>query len=300
MKNETARARLSLIAAMSIFGTIGLLRRSLPVPSGFLAMLRGLLGALALLLFVYLRGERLSLAAIRANRLRLVVSGTLIGFGWILLFEAYRYTTVATATLCYYMTPVFTLMAAPFVLREKLTLRKLCCLAAALLGMVFVSGVTRAGLSGMSEWRGVLLALGSAILYAGVVLINKKIHGIRPYDRTIVQIGTAGAVLIPYVLLTEDLASVVFAPRTILLLLVAGLVHTGFAYALYFSSVDALSAQTLSLLSYLDPVVAVTLSALVLREPLTAMDALGAVLILCAAIVAELPEHSHSAEEESV
>ncbi len=298
MKNETARARLSLIASMSIFGTIGLLRRALPVPSGFLAMLRGLLGALALLLYVYLRGERLSLAAIRANLVRLLISGTMIGFGWILLFEAYRYTTVATATLCYYMTPVFTLAAAPFVLRERLTPRKLCCLAAALLGMVFVSGVTRAGFSGTSEWRGVLLALGSAVLYAGVVLINKRIHDIRPYDRTIVQIGTAGAVLIPYVLLTEHIAPGAFTPRIVILLLVAGLIHTGFAYALYFSSVDALPAHTLALLSYLDPVVAVFLSALVLREHMTALDIFGAVLILCAAIIAELPEHPYSTEEE--
>ena len=298
MKNDTARARLALIASMCIFGTIGLLRRALPVPSGFLAMLRGLLGSLSLLLWVLLRGGRLSREAIRANLRRLLLSGVLMGFNWILLFEAYRFTTVATATLCYYMAPIFTLAAAPLVLKERLTPRKALCLAASLLGMVFVSGVARAGFSGAAEWRGVALALASAVLYASIVLMNKQLRGIGAYDRTIVQIGVAGAVLIPYVALTEGLASVTFTPTVTALLLVTGLIHTGLAYALYFSSVDFLPAHSLALMSYLDPVVAVLLSALVLREPMTFYDILGAVLILCAAIAAELPEHPKHSEEE--
>ena len=294
MKNEVTRARLSLIASISIFGTIGLLRRFLPVPSGFLAMLRGLMGAAFLLLFVRLRGRRLSRGAIRANGWRLVVSGAMIGFNWILLFEAYRYTTVAIAELCYYMAPVFILIAAPCLLRERLTSRKLLCVAAALLGVALVSDLAGSGFSGSSEWRGVLFGLAAAVLYAGVVLLNKQIRDISAYDKTIVQIGVAGAVLIPHVLLTEDLSAVELTPRVAALLLVAGLVHTGLAYALYFSSMDALPAHTLALLGYLDPVIAVLLSALVLREPMSLMQALGAALILCAAIVAELPEQENT------
>ena len=301
MKNDILRARLALITSMCIFGTIGLLRRALPVPSGFLAMLRGLLGSLSLLLWVLLRGGRLSREAIRANLRRLLLSGALMGFNWILLFEAYRYTTIAVATLCYYIAPAFTLAAAPLVLKERLTLRKVPCLAVALLGMVFVSGAARAGFSGVSEWRGAALAIASAVLYAAIVLMNKRMHGIRAYDRTIVQLGVAGLVLIPYAALVENsFAAVVFTPAVIALLLVVGLVHTGFSYALYFSSVDLLPAHTLALTSYLDPVVAVLLSAFVLREPMTAYDILGAVLILCAAIIAELPEHPQHSEEEAL
>lgn len=300
MKNDIARARLSLIASMCIFGTIGILRRYLPVPSGFLAMFRGVFGALFLLLLVRLRGRRLSRESIRANGWRLCVSGALIGINWILMFEAYRYTTVATATLCYYMAPVFTLIAAPIFLGERLTKRKCACVAAALLGMVLVSDMAHAKLSGSSEWRGILCALGAAVIYAAVVLLNKRIHGVGGYDKTIVQLGTAGVVLIPYVLLTGDLQRVVLTPTVIVLLLVAGLVHTGCAYSLYFGSMDALPAHTLALLSYLDPVIAVTLSALLLREPMTVAQALGALLILCAAIVAELPEHKQSTKEGTV
>ena len=292
MRNEVARARLSLIASMCIFGTIGLVRRYLPVPSGFLAMARGLLGALFLLALVHLRGARLERDAIRPMLPRLALSGAMIGFNWILLFEAYRYTTVAVATLCYYMAPVFILIVVPFVLHERLTLRKALCVLAALFGMALVSGVSGDGFSGAGEWRGILCGLGAAVLYAGVVVINKFIRYVPAYDKTIVQIGTAGAVLIPYVLLAEDLAAIRFTPTVLLLLLVAGLVHTGCAYALYFGSVDALPAQTLALLSYLDPVIAILLSALVLREPMTAAQAAGAALVLCSAVAAELPERT--------
>ncbi len=290
MKNVVVRARLSLVAAMFIFGTIGVLRRYLPVPSGFLAMTRGLIGAAVLLLLVRLRGGRLDRAAIRANLWKLCLSGALIGFNWILLFEAYRYTTVAVAELCYNMAPVFVLIAAPFVLRERLTLRQFLCVVVALFGIALVSDLAHAGFSGAAEWRGVLLGLSAAVLYASVVLLNKRIHDIGAYDKTIVQIGAAGVVLIPYVLLREDLSSVVFTPSVCVLLLVAGLVHTGLAYALYFSAVGVLPAHSLAILGYLEAVLAVLSSVLLLREPMAAAQFFGAALILCAAVTAELPE----------
>ncbi len=155
--------------------------------------------------------------------------------------------------------------------------------------MALVSGLTADGLIVMSSWRGIALGLAAAVLYAGVVLLNKRIGGIDAYDRTIVQIGSAGLVLIPYVLLTEDLSAIRFTPTVVVLLLVAGLLHTGVAYALYFGSMDALPAHTLALLGYLDPVLAILFSALLLNEPMTAAQAVGAVLILGAAFAAELP-----------
>ncbi len=292
MNGRQSRARLALIGSMCIWGTIGLVRRFLPVPSGFLSMTRGICGAAFLLLLVRLRGGRLSREAIRRNGALLLFSGALIGFNWILLFEAYRYTTVAIAELCYYMAPVFILIAAPVVLHERLTLRKLLCVAAALLGMALVSGLHADGFSGAGTWRGVLLGLAAAVIYAVVVLLNKRIHDVAAYDRTIVQLASGGLVLVPYVLLTEDLSTIRFTPTVVVLLLVVWLVHTGTAYALYFGSMELLPAHTLALLGYLDPVLAILISALLLGEPMTLLQALGAVLVLGAAVVAELPEKS--------
>lgn len=281
--NATGKLTLSMI----IFGTIGIFRRLIPLSSGLVAMSRGLIGVLFLLLVMRLRGDGMDRAAVRRKLPLLCLSGAAIGVNWILLFEAYNYTSVATATLCYYLAPMFVILASPLVLREKLTLRKLACVSAALLGMVFVSGVLEA--DGGAGLKGVLLGLGAAVLYASVVLMNKQLGDVPAYDRTIVQLGSSAAVLLPYVLLVEEVSIEAFTPGVIALLLVVGIVHTGIAYALYFGSLMQLKAQTAAILSYIDPVVAVLLSAMVLREHMSLLSGLGAVLVLGAAVVSELP-----------
>lgn len=281
------KARFTMILAMLIFGTIGIARRYIPLPSSILALVRGTIGSIFLLIVVFCSGKKLSLKAIKANLVLLVVSGAFIGANWILLFEAYRYTSVATATLCYYLAPVFVILTAPLILKEKMTVRKLICAAIALMGMVFVSGVIGTGLN-LSEMKGILFGIGAAILYACVVLMNQKIKNIRAYDKTIMQLGTAAITLLPYTLLTEDFSGIVLTKETVMLVLVVGILHTGIAYALYFGSMSSLSAQTVALFSYIDPVMAILLSALVLREPMGITGALGAVMILGSTLVSEI------------
>lgn len=288
---------LSLTLSAAIFGTIGIFRRWLPLPSGVLAMLRGFLGAASMALILLLRRGKPAWKPVRENLVKLLVSGAMIGFNWILLFEAYRYTTVAVATLCYYMAPIFVLLVSPLLLKEKLTARKGICVLAALAGMVLVSGVV--GGENTVSGRGVLLGLGAAALYAAVVLTNKTIRGVPAIEKTAVQLFSAGAVLIPYVLLAEEIPAGTFTGAVILLTLAVGLVHTGLAYALYFGSMDGLSAQTVALFSYIDPVVAVLLSALLLREPMGAWEAVGTVLVIGAAAVSELPGKPHPTKEDA-
>ena len=287
-------ATFKLTLSMVIFGTIGVFRRYIPLPSSLVAMTRGLTGMLFLLLVMVLRKRGMNRTAVRKKLGLLCLSGAAIGVNWILLFEAYNYTSVATATLCYYLAPMFVILASPLVVGERLTAKKLICVLTALLGMVFVSGVLESG-GGSSDLRGVLLGLGAAVLYASVVLMNKQLGDVPAYDRTIVQLGSSAAVLLPYVLLTENLGTLSFTPGTIALLLVVGVVHTGIAYALYFGSLMQLKAQTAAILSYIDPVVAVLLSALVLREHMSLLSGLGAILVLGAAVVSELPSRRKKA-----
>lgn len=272
---------------MVIYGTIGIFVRYIPLPSSVTAMVRGLVGGLLLLLAVFLKGGRPDMAAIRKNFLLLVLSGGVMGFNWILLFEAYRFTSVATATLCYYLAPVFITLAAPVVLRERLTAKKLLCVFAALLGMVPVSGVLTAGFQ-LSELTGVVLGVGAALLYATVILLNKKLRDISATDRTMVQLLAAGVVLLPYVLLTETVAELSLTTGGWWMLAIVAVVHTGLAYVLYFGSLPFLSAQSAAIISYIDPVLAVLLSALVLKENIAPLTVVGAVMILGAAFVGEV------------
>ena len=289
MQNATPKkANMAFVLSMVIFGTIGIFRRYIPLPSGLIAFSRGLIGMLFLLVFVAVRGIRLSKENICKNGLKLLLSGAFLGFNWILLFEAYRYTSVAVATLCYYMAPILVVLASPLLFGERLGGRKLLCVVVALAGMVLVSGVVDTGFGGGENAKGVLLGLGAAVLYASVVLMNKKITGISSYEKTIVQLGTAAIVILPYTLLTETVDPQAWSLRSVLCLLFVGIVHTGVAYALYFGAVSDMKAQTAALFSYLDPVVAILLSALLLGEPMTLWVGIGAVLVLGAALLCEM------------
>lgn len=276
-----------LIASMCIFGTIGILRRYIPLSSSLVALVRGIVGCLFLAAVVLLRRQKFDRAAIRQNLWLLLISGAAIGFNWIFLFEAYNYTSVATATLCYYLAPILVILASPLVLKETLTLKKGLCTLAALAGMVLVSGVSETGFTGLAEMKGILFGLGAAVLYASVILMNKKLKPIPAYDKTILQLGAASLALLPYVLATENWAQVTVTPLALVLLLVAGVVHTGLAYWMYFGSMDSLNAHTVALLSYIDPILAIILSMVLLQEPMGIPAAIGAVLILGAAYISE-------------
>ena len=283
----TRSSRLMMITAMVIYGTIGLFRRMIPLDSSMIAMLRGITGGLFLLLVMLLRRQKPDLAAIKREKWKLILSGAVMGFNWILLFESYRFTSVAVSTLCYYMAPVFVTLAAPFLFRERLTPVRCLGIGLSLVGMVLVSGVTDAGLQA-SELKGVLLGLGAAVLYATVVLLNKSLGPVPAMDKTIVQLLSAGIVLLPYTLLAGAWPAAAPDGKSLALLAVVCILHTGLAYLLYFGSMDGLSAQTIALLGYIDPVVAVLLSALVLGEALTPAGILGAVLILLGTAAGEL------------
>ena len=288
VKNNKSKA--AFIAAMIIFGSIGIFRRYIDLPSSVLAFARGVIGTLFLVIFVKATGKKPDKAAVRSNLALLIISGALIGFNWILLFESYNYTTVSVATLCYYMAPVFLILASPPVLKERLTVNKLIAVLAAVAGMSLVSGVFRGGEMAVDQRKGVLLGLGAALLYATVIIMNKKMGEIDSYSKTIVQLGSSAVCLLPYVLLTENVSEIRLDGMGLLMVVAVGIIHTGVAYALYFSSMKSLSAQNIAIFSYIDPVFAIILSAVILKEPMGFSEIIGAVLILGAAIYSEFTE----------
>lgn len=275
-----------LISSVFIFGTIGIFVNYIPLPSSVIAMSRGLIGALFLLLASFVRHSRPNLAVIRRKLPALLLSGAVLGCNWMLLFEAYKRTGVATATLCYYLAPVFVIFLSPLLFGEKLTAKKLCCALVALCGMIPVSGILSA--DGAADLGGILFGVGAACMYTCVVILNKKLGGVSDTDRSLVQLAAAGIVTAPYALLTQNIAALSITTTQLLLLLVVCVIHTGLAYMLYLSSVNELPAQTVAIFSYIDPITAILLSALLLHEPLGVQGIIGAVLILGATLVSEI------------
>ena len=289
MENDSKKSYIMFIASVLIFGTIGIFRRYIPLSSGMLAFLRGLLGAGFLTAYKRFCQKNRGFDISSKNMVLLLITGALIGLNWMLLFEAYNYTTVAVATLCYYMQPTIVILLSPLVFGEKLTGRRMICAAAAVIGMVLVSGVIEGGTGQTGGMKGIACGLGAAALYATVVILNKKIHVDDAIDKTIVQLITAAAVMMPYLALSGrgQMEFDSIGTTTAIMVLIVGIVHTGIAYAMYFGSMEKLRAQSVAVLSYLDPVFALILSAAILEERMTVFGIIGAVLIIGSAITSE-------------
>lgn len=289
MNRENSKSYVAFISSMLIFGTLGIFRRYITLSSGMLAFFRGVLGSIFLLIFVYAKGNRLQRIT-RKNALLLTAAGAIMGLNWMLLFEAYNYTTVAIATMCYYMQPTIVILLSPLVFREKLTLKKLLCALAAILGMIFVSGVLNGSEFHMQDLRGILFGLSAAVLYSVVVILNKKIVIEDDFEKTIIELVSAAIVMIPYLLLTEDMSGAAVNLLTVVMVLIVGIVHTGLAYTLYFGSMRKLKAQSIAAMSYIDPIFAMLLSALLLHEKMGLFGIVGAVLIIGSAFIGEKGE----------
>lgn len=281
------KALFPFLSAILIFGTVGIFRKFMPFPSGMIAAARGFVGALVIFAFLLVIGHPFSFKAVKERLGLLCLSGMLMGFNWMLLFESYNHTSVAAATLCYYMAPVIVIALSPFIFKEHLGTKKILCVFAAVFGMVLVSGVLETGLA-FSELKGVILALGAAFLYAFVVITNKKLSEVPATERTAIQLLSAAIAVLPYSVLTETVTKEQFTFGAVMVLITVGILHTGVAYVLYFESIGKLKAQTAAIFSYLDPVAAIILSAAVLKERIGAAEIIGTVLILGSAVLSEI------------
>ena len=280
-----ARERGKYVIAVILYGTIGMFLRQISLPSEIVVMCRGIIGSAFILAFMKTRKRKLNRESIRKNRIWLIISGICLGLNWVFLFAAYMHTTVAIASLCNYMAPVIVVMIAPAALREPLNRRKIPCVLAAFAGIVLVSGFWKEGAGNMS---GVVLGLLGAVCFVIIVICNRKMQGIDSYDKAVVQLILSAVTVLPYVLVKNRGAELVWDGKSVALILVLGLVHTGVAYCLYFSGMATLPVQTVAVLGYLEPAVSVLCSAILLHEPMDFGGWIGAVLIIGAAILSEM------------
>lgn len=272
-------AKIRFIITMLLFGSIGLFVKYIPFTSAQIACTRGIIGSLFLLLVGGGIRHEFSPRRIKKNLKVLLLSGIAIGINWILLFESYRYTSVSNATICYYFAPVFVVFLSPLVLKEKLRKEHVASIGLAMAGMFFIMG-NGISQNGKNDLLGIALGIGAAAFYAIVMLSNKFLHELSGMESSFVQLFLAAVAILPYVGLEWGKTSVEVTAETLCLLAIVGVVHTGIAYYLYFTSMQKLKAQTIATYSYIDPIAAILLSAVVLGERVTLPQGVGAVLVL--------------------
>ena len=277
--NDTNRARWMLASSMAIFGTLAPFVRNIAVSSGELALYRAILAAVLIGLYFLVTKQPFPWKGLGRDLPLLLLSGMAMGINWILLFEAYRYTTVAISTLSYYFAPVIVTVVCPFLFHEKMTKKQVLCFCMSTLGLALVIGIPDPGCGG-NHRIGVLFGLGAACFYAAVILLNKFIRGAAGIGRTFLQFLSAIAILMPYTAVSGGSHLAALDGMGWACLLIVGLIHTGITYCLYFSSVKDLPGQEAAILSYIDPLVAVIVGVAVLGEPLSWQQLVGGGLIL--------------------
>lgn len=282
---NTAISVIMLIASVSIFGTVGLLRKFIKLSSALVALSRSVIGSAFLFFIMLLLRKKPDFLSIKRNALPLLFSSLALGFNWVMLFESYAYISLASATLIYYLAPTLVVFLSVPLFGDKLSVKHIICALVSIVGIVMISGVLDKGVD--FNLVGLLLSIGAMLLYATVVLLNRKCGDVPAFDRTFIQLVVSSLVLLPYVLITDQNLFYVADSLSLGLLVVVGIVHTGIAYLLYFTAVGKLKSHTVALFSYLDPTIAVILSFTVLGENFSVFSIVGAILIIGSSIVCE-------------
>lgn len=276
---------LQVIIPMIMWGSVGVFVKGIPLTSSQIVTIRAIVGSLMLLTIYIFGKKKIDIKAVKKYLPYLLFSGGAMGFNWLMLYESYKYTSVSIATLTYYCAPAIIVIASPFVLKEKLTVTKVVGIATAMVGMLLVNAT---GAVGQTSFKGVAFGLGAAVLYACVTMINKKIKGLTGFELALVQLVIAALIITPYTMLTFKGEWVLPDTKALTLLAILCIFHTGVAFVMYFSATQKLPAQTMAACSFVDPVVALILSAMLLGDKLTGMQIIGAVVIIGGAMFAEL------------
>lgn len=290
--------RLMLSLSMAIFGTLGLFTRYINVTSAELALYRAILASAMIAVYFIAAKQKIDLKSIGKELPLLAISGVAMGVNWILLFEAYKYTSISIATLSYYFAPVIVTVLSPLLFKERMTAKQVICFVMSTLGLVLIIGVGSNASTG-TDIIGILFGIGAAVLYASVVLLNKFIKNVQGIHRTLLQFLAAITALLPYVLLTSGVTLSGLDTKGVICLLIVGLVHTGVTYCMYFSSLKDISGQKAAILSYIDPLVAVLVSVFILSEDISFWQIVGGVLILGFTLLNEITFKKKSDKQTS-
>ncbi|WP_026678533.1 DMT family transporter [Fictibacillus gelatini] len=280
------KSNIQFILSMIIFGTIGLIVRYIDLSSSETALLSSSIGCLFLMFVFLVMKKSIPWKLVKANAFVLFLSGIALGGNWIFLYQSYNYTTVTNATLVYYFAPVVVMILSPMILKEKLSIKKIVCIGVAIVDMILIVG-NGISSSGKGDLLGILFGLVAAAFYAALMLLNKFIQNMAKLEITIIQLGTTALLLLPYVLFTEGFSILGVSRSSIPFIILLGIVNTGIGFWLFFSGMQNLKGQSIAMLSYVDPFVAILISGVILQEQMTIIQMLGGALLLGSTFVSE-------------
>ncbi len=281
---KTRRVYLKYLTALLLFGSNGIVASYILLSSYEIVFTRTLIGSLFLVLVFLITRQKMRFWKNPAHFRNLVISGVAMGASWMFLYEAYAQIGVSIATLAYYCGPVIVMMLAPLLFKERMTWARVVGFLTVLLGMFLVNA--QALSEGRNAW-GLTYGILAAVMYAFMVIFNKKASRITGLENPMWQLITSFITVAVFVGLKQGFA-IQIPPGSLVPILFLGVVNTGLGCYFYFSSIGAMPVQTVAISGYLEPLSALVFSAIFLGEALSPMQLAGAALILGGAALGEL------------
>ena len=277
------KAFFKYIFALLLFGSNGIVASFIDLSSQNIVMLRTLIGSILLIAIFFISGGKLTFYKHKRQFLFLVVSGIAMGTSWMFLYEAYARIGVSIASLLYYCGPVIVMALSPLLFKERLTANKVLGFLAVVIGVILINGNA---FDGKGDLFGIACGLLSAVMYAFMVICNKKAKDIVGLENSTLQLTIAFLTVAIFVGLKQGYAMQI-APTSIVPILILGLLNTGIGCYFYFSSIGKLKVQTVAICGYLEPLSAVIFSVIFLKETMLPLQIVGAILIIGGAMIGE-------------
>ena len=273
------KEKLYFVFSMIIFGAVGVFVKYIGLSSSAIAMFLSLIGTIFLLFLSIIKRQKVSWCIVKKNIIPLIFASISLSGNWIFLFQAYKETTIANAALSYYFAPVLVTMLSPIILKEKLSVKKVIGIAGSLLGLFFLLQNGKMETNG-NHLLGIGYGLIAASFYAAITLLNKFIRGLDGLTNTLLQLGLAVMILLPYVMFTNNFNLTSLTGMTVILMLLLGVLHGGIGFYMFFTGMKGLGAQSIAVLSYVDPLTSLLISALIIGDKMNLHQIIGTVLLL--------------------
>lgn len=282
------KSKTYFISSMVIFGTIGVFVRYIELVPSVIALIRGFIGGLFLLNVIIFTKQRMSCQKIKKNIPVLLLSSFALSANWVFLFQAYKHTTIANATLSYYFAPVFVIAMSPVVLKENFSLKNAVYIGIAILGLFLIVQNRDNGGAEYNHLLGIFYGVIAAAFYATLILTNKFINNMTGLETTFLQLSFATVILIPYVFVIEEIHLFQITAFSLICIIILGIIHTGVGFYLFFSGMKDLRGQSIATLSYVDPMTSLFTSIIILGEHMTLLQIIGAILLLGSTFLSQI------------
>lgn len=270
------------LAGLLIFGTNGVVASHISLSSNETVFWRSMFGAICLVAIFLITGNKFTFHHHKKDAFFLALSGIGMGMSWAALYEGYARIGVSVTTLLYYTGPVFVMVLAPFIFKEKLSLKKIMCFGVVIAGILLVNGSGNA-----NDVIGILCGIIAALSYTVMVIFGKLTKKIEGFENPVLQVVFAFLFCAVYHIIKSGFTfemQLDSLPATIVL----GVFNTGLACYLYFEGLKNLGVQTVAICGYLEPLSAVIFSVMFLGETMTTVQVIGAALIIGGAVAGEL------------